>query len=113
ETSLSAIFARQDVATLASLYIGLADLADGDVKVAPRHKFGGGDWRTVTGQNTKYPNINADGFYEPADWDEALCWCVLVGQIDACDPATTLVVYFSPSAGDTPVMRQIAGPKED
>lgn len=111
--TLSGIFASRDASTLAELYWGVARHTGGDIKLAPEHKFGGGDWRAAARENLSSPEFNDAGLLEPANWEEALRWCVLVDTIEACAPETALLVYFSPSLGDEPAIRFLSGPKED
>lgn len=96
-----------DFASIHDLYLTLADLAGGDVMLAPAHKRGGADWTAATRETLTY----ASGL--PTSRAEVDRLCVLVDTITACDPSTTFLVGFSVGMGERPFFRQIAGPAED
>ncbi|WMT88664.1 YfjI family protein [Pelagibacterium sp. 26DY04] len=111
--SISDIIQSTDTARIGHLYWGLADILGGDIMVAPEHKFGGGDWKKATRDTLRPAGYNEAGLKDPASPAEALCWCVMVSAVEACDPSSSFIAFFSPAHGDAPAIRQIAGPVED
>ena len=79
-----------------------------DVVIAPAKKDGQPDW-----ENTGPANVAAlPGDQWPDDVHEANRACVIVSDIDGCDPDSTFIVIVHPETG-VPGMFQIHGPEID
>lgn len=108
------LFTEGNFNELGSIYYGLTDRifdwkhAVSNVVVAPAKEDGSPDWDRADPTNLEQPSSDSG----PVDMAEVRRWAILVDQIDACDPETSILLWIDPetSACD---MQQIAGPDKD
>lgn len=108
------LFAEGNFNELGAIYYGLTDRifdwkhAVSNVVVAPAREDGSPDWDRADPTNLEQPSSDSG----PVDMSEVRRWAILVDQIDACDPETSVLLWIDPetSACD---MQQIAGPDKD
>lgn len=113
-STLIELYEAEDFKAISEFYLGLYDCildserASCHVTVAPAGKDGKPDWASASPLTLERPNNEN----EPADMAELLRWCLLVEDIDACDPETAMILWLNPENG-CPAMEQVAGPEID
>lgn len=98
-------FAKQDFLTLWHLAAGTADELGRQVSRVPALRNGRPDF--------KCDPSAIEPATQPNDFAAARLLCIRVGNIEACDPSTECLVFYSEFHGENPLIRQIAGPPED
>lgn len=113
-STLVELFKANDFQGVSEFYLGLLDLitdaecATCHVTIAPVDVDGKPDWASASPLTLEQPaNEN-----KPTDMAELLRWCLLVGNIDSCDPETSMILWLNPETG-SPSMEQISGPELD